>query len=287
MKTHSKHTALLLVFLVVVLVFSVGALLGCAVFSPEKEVKVLDSKYDSITGVDFESGSVITHYNYDESGKITSTSQSTNFPVANINFCNSLFEYDDQGRLIKVSNAFEQYDWNIGNTEEFAYDDSGKCSSYTYTITSQGTGSQQYSYEYDSSGAIDSGSVTSYLGPQDIEGATSLSWSYLNNGLIESVTSSGMLGFSIDEGLSNEQERTFCYRDKYGATSVLYFDETGLLTGVDTASSAGTHRTTYEYKTIIVDSREYIPTVYSNPTGFDVQWKPQYSEREISNIVNR
>lgn len=287
MKTCSKHTALLLVFLAAALVFSAGALLGCAAFSSEKEVKVIDNKYDSIPGVDFESGSVITHYNYDESGKITSTSQSTNFPVANINFCNSLFEYDDQGRLIKVSNAFEQYDWNIGNTEEFAYDDSGRCSSYTFTVTSQGTGTQQYSYEYDSSGVIDSGSVTSYLGPQDIEGTTSLSWAYKDSGLIESVSSSGMLGFSIDEGLSDEQSRTFCYKDKYGVTSVLYFDEAGLLTGIDTASSTGTHRTTYEYKTIIVDSREYIPTVYSNPTGFDVQWKPQYSEREISNIVNR
>lgn len=285
MKTCSKHTALLLVFLTVALVFSASVLLGCAVFSPEKEVKVLDYKYDSISGVDFESGSVITHYNYDDSGKITSTSQSTNFPAANINLCNSIFEYDEQGRLIKVSNAFEQYDWNIGNTEEFAYDDSGKCSSYTYTITSQGTGSQQYSYEYDSSGVIDSGSVTSCLGQQDIEGTTSLSWSYLNNGLIESVTSSGILGFSIDEGLSNEQERTFCYRDKYGATSVLYFDETELLIGIDAISSTGTHRTTYEYKTIVVDSREYIPTVYSNPTGFDVQWKPQYSDREISNMI--
>ena len=254
-------------------------------FSPEKEVKVLDSKYDSISGVDFESGSVITHYNYDDSGKITSTSQSTNFPAANINLCNSLFEYDDQGRPIKVSNAFEQYDWNIGNTEEFAYDDSGKCSSCTYAITSQGTGSQQYSYEYDSSSVIDSGLVTSYLGPQDIEDATSLLWSYLSNGLIESVTSSGMLGFSIDEGLGNERERAFCYRDKCVATSVLYSDETGLLTGVDTTSSAGTHRTSYEYKTIVVDSREYIPTAYSNPTGFDVRWKPQYSGQEISNMI--
>lgn len=261
--------------------------MGCGAFSSEKEVKVIDNKYDSIPGADFESGSVITHYNYDDSGKITSTSQSTNFSTANINLCNSLFEYDDQGRLIKVSNAYEQYDWNVGNTEEFAYDDSGKCSSYTYAITSQGTGTQQYSYEYDSSGLINSGSVTSYLGPQDIEGTTSLSWSYLNNGLIESVTSSGMQGFSIDKGLSNEQERTFCYRDKYGVTSVLYFDETGLLIGVDTASSTGTHRTTYEYKTIVVDSRDYIPTVYSNPTGFDVQWKPQYTEREVSNIINR
>lgn len=287
MKTCSKHTVLLLVFLVLALVFSTGSLLGCGAFSSEKEVKVIDNKYDSIPGADFESGSVITHYNYDDSGKITSTSQSTNFSTANINLCNSLFEYDDQGRLIKVSNAYEQYDWNVGNTEEFAYDDSGKCSSYTYAITSQGTGTQQYSYEYDSSGLINSGSVTSYLGPQDIEGTTSLSWSYLNNGLIESVTSSGMQGFSIDKGLSNEQERTFCYRDKYGVTSVLYFDETGLLIGVDTASSTGTHRTTYEYKTIVVDSRDYIPTVYSNPTGFDVQWKPQYTEREVSNIINR
>lgn len=265
--------------------FGMCILSGCSFLSYEKEVKVLDNKNESIPGTDFEDFSLTTHYRYDDSGKLISSEQSTNYPEANINLCRSSFEYDNQGRLNKVSNSFEQYDWNVGNTEEFEYDDSGKCLTYISTVTSQGTGIQQYSYEYDSSGVIVSGSVESYLGPQDIEGVESLSWSYMDNGLIRSVSSSGTLGFALDEGLSNESLRTFCYEDKYGITSVLYFDEEGLLIGVDTTSSTGTQRTTYEYKTIVVDSRDYIPTVYSNPTGFGVQWKPQYSEHEISNII--
>lgn len=275
----------MLLFVLLGFGFSVCILLGCSSFSHEKEVWVVSDKNESIPGTDFDDFSLATHYDYDDSGKMVSATQSTNYPETNINLCNSSFEYDDQGRLIKVTNSFEQYDWNAGNTEEFEYDDSGQCKAYTYSVVSQGTGTQRFTYEYDSLGSVTSGSVTSFLGPKDIEGTTSLIWAYMDNGLIKSVSSSGLLGFSLDEGLSNETARTFCYRDKYGFTFVLYFNEKGLLTGIDTTSDAGTHRITYDYKTIVVYPQQYTPTVYSNPSGFDIQWKPQYSEREIANIL--
>ena len=262
---------------------------GCSFSSPEREIKVLETKYESVQGMDINTSdfSIATHYNYDDTGKLVSTSQSTEIPNSNFNLSKSSFDYDDQGRISKVSTAYEQYGWNVGNTEEFQYDDSGNCSSYTYTVVSEGTGTQQYTYKYGPTGLVDTGLLTSYLGPQDIEGTTSLSWVYRDNGLIESVSSSGLLGFVIDEGLSNEELQAYCYKDKYNTTTVLYFDDTGLLTGIDTTSPDGTSRTKYEYRTIVVDSREYTPTVYSNPSGFDIQWKPQYSEQEISTILNR
>ena len=87
--------------------FGMCILSGCSFLSYEKEVKVLDNKYESIPGTDFEDFSLTTHYRYDDSGKLISSEQSTNYPEANINLCRSSFEYDNQGRLNIVSNSFE------------------------------------------------------------------------------------------------------------------------------------------------------------------------------------
>lgn len=220
-------------------------------------------------------------------GRVIKTSQSTNYSGSTYNLCEATFEYDDSGKLKKVSNAYEQYDWNVGSTFEFFYNDEDDCSNCNYTITSQGTGRHESTYEYDQMGRVQSAIVSDYSAPTADPLDYVLLYEYSEDGALEKATSisSSHVGLSLDESLSNKSAGIFAYRDLFGSVSTLRFDQTGNLKSVDTTSSNdGWDHVEYEYKTITVKSSDFNPSVYSNPTGISIEIMPQLNDERITAI---
>ena len=246
------------------------------------DVKVVDKVRSNISGVSFDSYWVETSYEYDEDGKLTGMSQSSNYAQSNINKAKSIFEYDDAGRLVKVSRAFEQYQWNVGNAEMFTYNDQGLCTDYSYEIVSQGNGGIAFSYSYDD-GRIASAVVANRVG-QDTK-TFDVSWSYLNDGRISKAVSGigSEAGFGLVDELSDPDQGVYAYRNVYDGITTLKYNEDGSLASSSTRSKSSNEASqeVYEYKTITVDPSKYVPSIYSNPTGFDARWKPQVTLAEV------
>lgn len=256
--------------------------------NPEKtiQVDVVDKQYSSIRGASNEY-QIVTDYEYDETGKVIKTSQSTNYPSNTYNLCEATFEYSESGKLKKVSNAYEQYDWNVGSTLEFSYNDAGDCSNCNYTITSQGIGRHESTYEYDQIGRVQSATVSEYSTPAADPLTYVLLYEYSDESALEKATSSSSshVGLSLDEGLSNKSAGIFAYRDLFGSVSTLRFDQTGNLKSVDTTSlNGGWDHVEYEYKTITVKSSDFAPSVYSNPTGISIEIMPQLNDERVAAI---
>lgn len=91
---------------------------------------------------------------------------------------------------------------------------------------------------------------------------------------------------SYEEEFSDPDSGVYTYR-YHGRVTTLTFDEQGyLMRWVETAGPEYSDMTvTYEYKTITVDSATYKPSVYAIPTGYEEQWKPQYTEEERLRIL--
>lgn len=252
-------------------------------------VSVVDKTRESIPGASFEDYWLETDYEYDDAGRLIETSQSTDYTSKTpLNLGKATFEYDDAGRLAKVSNAYEQYEWHVGNVETFSYDAQGLCVEHTYDVVSQGYGGTTMMYSYD--GGRIARAVESDRGRPNIDPTTfDLSWTYLDDGRIAKVISGagGEAGFGLVDELSDPAQGTYVYRDVYDGLNTLKYNADGTLASVTTRTANGKYQTqkTYEYKTITVAASEYLPTVYSNPTGLDPKWKPQITLDEVPHTL--
>lgn len=246
------------------------------------EVKVVDKVRKSIQGASFDTYWLETAYEYDESGRLVGTSQSTNYPQSTLNLAKGVFEYDDAGRLVKVSQAYEQYDWNVGNATTFSYDDQGVCTGYGFEVVSQGNGKTSLEYSY-ADGRIAKAVETDVIRPSS--NTFELSWTYADDGRVSKVISGagGEAGFGLVDELSDPAQGTYAYRSVYDNLTTLKYNADGTLAStIDrTTSGSSISQEAFEYKTITVDARTYIPTVYSNPTGLDPKWKPQVTLDEV------
>ena len=257
--------------------------------SREVEVLVVSKKYESVSGASLDEYQLVTEYTYDDAGRVIASAQSTNYPDANaVNLRQETFAYDDQGRLVSISAAFEQYDWTVGNVTSFAYDDQGQCVSWGYEITSQGVGERSIAYQYDADGRIVAGQ---YAQAQPGNSSTAdLMWSYRDDGMVNAVSVTGgsaSLGISFVEGLSDPASGVYVYQDAYGTLATVRLDANGNVESVETQTQQAStpQQVRYEYTTITVKASEFIPTVYSNPTGLAAQWKPQLTEQDIARIL--
>lgn len=255
----------------------------------EVPVYVLAVTYSSIPGASFDDYQVITEFQYDEQGRVVSSSQSSNYPDPVINLCNASYDYDGKGRLEKITNAFEQYDWSTGSVIRFSYDQNGLCSSYLYQIVSQGVGEKELSYSYGNGSRIDSAEEVS-RSTSDVPAISShITWSYFDNGLIKKITAndSSAIRLSYLEELSNPQNGIYAYQDQFETTITLRFNERGQLTDKTSSNQSSFEQTHYEYKKITVSLDQFIPSVVSNPTGFDFEWMPQLSDKQLEVLYNR
>lgn len=247
-------------------------------------VKVLDKSRESIPGASFTDYWIETAYEYDGTGKLAGTSQTTNYSKNTINLAKGAFEYDEAGRLVKVSHAYEQYAWNVGTVETLSYDDQGACTEYAYDVVSQGYGGISLAYTY-ADGRIAKAVETVRDTPGPEGSSFDVVWSYTDAGKIDKVIAGagGDAGFGLVEELSDPAQGTYAYRAVNDGLTTLKFNEDGTLASTTTRSANGQSVTqkTYEYKTITVETATYTPTVYSNPTGFDPQWKPQITLAEV------
>ncbi len=245
-------------------------------------VKVVDKVRESINGTSFSDYWLETAYEYDENARLVGTSQSTNYPQSTRNLAKGIFDYDAAGRLVKASQAYEQYGWNVGNATTFTYDDQGICTSCAFEVVSQGNGSTSLQYTY-AEGRIAQAVETDVIRPDT--NSFSLSWTYTDDGHISKVISGagGEAGFGLVEELSDPAQGVYAYRDVYDGLTTLKFNDDGSLASVTTRAASGSSlsQKTYEYKTITVDAATYTPNVYTNPTGFDPKWKPQVTLAEV------
>lgn len=250
----------------------------------EIEVQVLDHVSENLRGYSYPDFQVTTTYEYDERGRVVSSAQTSNEEDPSLNLCRSSFEYDEKNQLIKVSNAYEQYDWRIGNVQTFAYDEQGRCTSYRYEIVSEGEGAIERSYEYDGDGELISSAAESFYDYEEDPFATSsLTWFYTNEGRIEKILSDSPStgNFGLDSTLSDTDSGIYSYRDAYDYITTLRYDEYGNLSSLESGLGNLETRRDFFYKTIKVKASEFTPSIYSNPTGFSEADKPQLTSQEI------
>lgn len=254
--------------------------------SNEIQVQVLSEVHSSTTGPNINSTSVTTYYEYDETGRVVSTHQKT-APSSEVNQCEGSFEYDEEGMLVAITNYYEQYDWNMGNKTTLTYNDEGNCAHYDYEI-SQGSGRAECQYSYDNEGRVAGAVFTTYTTPADSGTTYNLSFTYLEDGHIESATSQetalGGMGFSLMESLSSPEEGVYAYRDVYDSITTLCFGPDGNLVSCEVAGTSSTQQDSFSYKTITVKADSFLPTVVSNPLGVDMRYIPQLSNKEIDRI---
>lgn len=250
----------------------------------EIEVQVLDYVSENLQGYSYPDFQITTTYEYDEKGRVVSSAQTSSEEDPSLNLCRSSFEYDDKNQLIKVSNAYEQYDWRIGNAQNFAYDEQGRCTSYRYEIVSEGEGAIERSYEYEENSELISSATESFYGYEEDPYATSsLTWFYTNEGRIEKILSDSPStgNFGLDSTLSDTDSGIYSYQDSYGYIITLRYDEYGNLSSLESGLGNLETRRDFFYKTIKVKASEFTPSIYSNPTGFSEADKPQLTAQEI------
>ena len=235
----------------------------------EEDVTVRDKPYEDY--------SYSTIYEYDAKGCVDLAFQESDAAEGSTNLCRTDYVFDDNNRLTEVSNAFEQYDWNVGNEYTFTYDDQGRCDTGKFEIVSEGIGNCVVQYTYDENGRIATGLATNESTPAEEPVEATLTWSYLDDGHIQSVVSDNeaFASLFLDDDASDINRGKYVYVDNWGTTIELNYDADGLLVLMRRISGDYIEERTFDYAVISVDRESYIPSICSNPTGFDLLYAPQ------------
>lgn len=257
----------------------------------EIEVKVVDKVKESYGSYDISDKWFETSYTYDEAGRLVQTETTDPFNIADENVkpgWKHIFEYDENGRIASVSQYAEYIEWGLSYTEEFTYNNDGACATYDATIRSQGDGASSFTYAYGNDGLIES--AVEVESSQTESHTSNLVWSYDDTSAIDKVTLTkstgyGDYGIGLDNALSNKDAGVRTYRDTYGTSITLRYDEDGFLVSSEKKRDYGwPERHEYSYKTITVKRSEWIPSIYSNPSGLDARFEPQVTAKRLAQI---
>lgn len=250
--------------------------------STEVEVWVVDQCVEGTN----EANRSVSSYVYDESGKLTEIY--VEGAANSSGDIDSLFEYDESGNILSVSDYSEYVGWEQTYLTTYGYSDDSICTSFRGEVVSQCSGAVEFSYTYDDSELLIASVMTQYThGSSNAGQAANLSYSYLENGHPSKLISdtANTRGFGLVEELSDSNSGLYVYRDTWDALTTLRFNEDNNLTSVETRSSNSSNLTTYTYKKITVDKDSYKPTIYSNPAGFLNQYFPQLTKGRITQIL--
>lgn len=257
----------------------------------EIEVKVVDKVKESYGSYDIDDKWFETSYTYDEEGRLVQTETTDPFNISDENVkpgWKHAFEYDENGRIASVSWYAEYIEWGLSYTEEFTYNNDGTCATYDATIRSQGDGASSFAYTYSNDGLIES--AVEVESSQTESHTSNLVWGYDDAGAIDKVTLTkstgyGDYGIGLDDALSDKGAGVYTYRDTYGFSLTLRYDEDGFLVSSEKKRGSGwPERYEYSYKTITVKRSEWIPSIYSNPSGLDARFEPQVTAKRLAQI---
>lgn len=290
---------------------SSGAWIEMAGGGTPVEVKVVDK---IVHGDTYGNVTLVTKYEYDDAGKLicsnTLYSRSID-PRSDGRYSyipsrivqKDIFGYEGS-QVVRVSHLLDPYAYYGASPDaamidsgydSFAYDGKGLCVSHGYERHSQGYDYGTYEYDVDETGQVESAVLT--RGP--ISEMYRFDWSYLESGIMESVTARGAVPWYIerrkirlDSSLSSAEKGRYVYEwhpnlqaetDK----AVMRFDDEGNLIKVG--------ETSLRYKTLLVNADSYVPSIFSNPQdGFqiyseiDPYWrKPSLTTTDIDRILGK
>lgn len=255
------------------------------------DVKVVAARKESYESYDISEKWFETSYTYDKAGRLIQTDTTDPFGITDENTkpgWRHEYEYDEAGRVSSVSWYAEYIDWGLSFTEAFTYNEDGTCATYDTVIRSQGMGTSHFEYTYDETGRVTSAKEIEGDGISEYE--SELVWAYDDKGRVTKATLTkstgyGDYGIGLDETLSNNDAGVYVYRDTRGSSFTLRYDEDGYLV----SSEEGTgwpRRKEYSYKIIKVKRSEWIPSIYSVPSGLDIRFEPQVSAEMKARLLN-
>lgn len=254
---------------------------------PKKvQVKVVDKSYRTNSFVSNGDSLVTTHYLYDDCGKLLTMTDSCDNPTSSINLCQTSFEYDSQNRVAEAEMAYEQYQWEVGRRETYIYDDNGFCIEFLDEIRSQGDGSHHSVLTIDGDGKVLTENVTSTIRSGLTSKNYDCDFNYFDNDLIKDVTSTeDYLNYYFDQGRSDIDAGLYSYSSSNLILLAYYDDDLNMVKLVE-KTPYGEETTEFIYKTIIVDSGKYVPSIYSNPQCFSSGFKPSLTRGDVERIMD-
>lgn len=235
----------------------------------------------------------VTKNTYDEKGRVVRSDARPILPRDNpskmsegtTQYC----DYDSNDRITGTATYYGRWNWSLGEWETFAYGKDGFCSTYTLDTVDQGGFSHTVEYRMDEGGCPTSSVETDIMKESwRVYGPYSAEWGYLENGKIEKVVVESTSDLSLlyppllfSEKLSIPANGRYTYEcvrpgSEFQAKTIR-FNEDGKVQSVED----GAWRNVYVYKTIRVDIDSFVPSVYSNPTGYPIPLRPSLSNDEI------
>lgn len=250
------------------------------------DVRVVDREY--LNQREDGSFDVLTHYSYDDSGRLTCTEEELGqFLDTDCNCSRSEFEYNESDRIASVSTSYAAYDWAVGGVQSFEYDDRGNCVFYSSEVVSEGTGKRECTYKRDDDGIIVSAIIDDYSSPQEFT-RYEASFEYSDSGVLLKVVAlePGPMGIFLSKEKSDVDNRVYAYTYPWDTTDFLRFDEDGNLTSVETfGAGCGREIRKYEYKTMTVKRERFVPSIFSNPQGLPECFVPSLPPDVACKIV--
>lgn len=265
------------------------------------EVKVVDRVvHTNPWGVE----TAVTKYEYDDAGKIIcATTFYRERPSRTAG--KDVFSYDGY-KVTQVSSFVDTYPEYTsdpsesrlveGVRESFSYDRRGFCAGYKCEILYQGNGVETMEYVVGDNGAVQRAIAADYPLSIDDEGPYDVRWSYSSDGVLESIVTNGpqwykwKMGMELVPSLTSAERNLYSYRVFGGDETVtLKTDGEGNLVNAE----KGEEIYKYEYKSILVNSDSYLPSIFSNPRpsylwSYDSSWRrPSLTLSEIDRILGR
>ncbi len=233
-------------------------------------------------------GETTVIYTYDEKGRLTNSESSTlDTPLSG---SRTTYDYDELGRVSSAVTAMEYIEWGDSYQELFTYDDAGNCITFASEILGQGDGASTIQFVYDEEGRPISAALTNFTAGME-DGKSTIEWTYTDDGHIQEygTTEKGYLNETLTSSAEQLAEGVYVYENASNTGTnytEIHCDPNGRVDKVVKRGDSyqNPEIITYTYTTIQVIASEWIPSIYSNPTGFPSMTLPQLSEAQIAAI---